>query len=76
MKLEDFQWGMMEMIKDADFQYSSMTRDLFFLGKVLAKKYKYLTICYNIFMFGLILAMILFGFTFVMSGKVPNLKVH
>ena len=76
MKLEDFQWGMMEMIKDADFQYSSMTRDLFFLGKVLAKKYKYLTICYNIFMFGLILAMILFGYTFIVSGKVPNIKVH
>ena len=40
MKLEDFQWGMMEMIKDSDFQYSSMTRDLYFLGKVLAQKYR------------------------------------
>jgi hypothetical protein len=65
MKLEDFHWGMMEMIKDADFQYSSMTRDLFFLGKVLAKKYKYLTICYNVFMFGLISAVLLFGLAFL-----------
>ncbi|NJN33269.1 MAG: HD family phosphohydrolase [Saprospiraceae bacterium] len=64
MKLEDFQWGMMEMIKDADFQYSSMTRDLYFLGKVLAKKYRYLTICYNVFMFGLIFVVLLFAFAF------------
>jgi predicted metal-dependent HD superfamily phosphohydrolase len=64
MKLEDFQWGMIEMIKDTDFQYSSMTRDLYYLGKVLAKKYRYLTYCYNIFMFGLILSVVLFAFTF------------
>jgi predicted metal-dependent HD superfamily phosphohydrolase len=65
MKLEDFQWGMMEMIKDPDFQYTSMTRDLYYLGKVLAKKYKFLTICYNIFMYGLILSVALFAFAFL-----------
>ncbi len=65
MKLEDFQWGMMEMIKDSDFQYSSMTRDLYYLGKVLAQKYRYLTYCYNIFMFGMILSVILFAMAFV-----------
>ena len=67
MKLEDFQWGMMEMIKDPDFQYSSMTRDLYFLGKVLAKKYRYLTFCYNFF--GMIVAVILFAYTFITTGK-------
>jgi predicted metal-dependent HD superfamily phosphohydrolase len=69
MKLEDFQWGMAEMIKDPDFQYSSMTRDLYFLGKVLAKKYKYLTFCYNFFMIGMIVAVILFAYTFISTGK-------
>ena len=71
MKLEDFQWGMMEMIKDSDFQYSSMTRDLYFLGKVLAQKYRYLTYCYNIFMFGMILSVILFAWAFI-SGAGMN----
>jgi predicted metal-dependent HD superfamily phosphohydrolase len=61
MPLEDFHWGMMEMIKDQDFLYTSMTRDLYFLGKVLAKKYRYLSICYTIFMVGLIVSVILFG---------------
>ena len=71
MKLEDFQWGMMEMIKDSDFQYSSMTRDLYYLGKVLAQKYRYLTFCYNIFMFGMILSVILFAMAFITGGLIP-----
>ena len=37
MKLEDFHWGMMEMIKDQDFLYATMTRDLYFLGKYSLK---------------------------------------
>ena len=74
MKLEDFQWGMMEMIKDSNFQYSSMTRDLYYLGKVLAQKYRYLTYCYNIFMFGMILSVILFAWAFV-TGAGMNVHV-
>ena len=70
MKLEDFQWGMMEMIKDSDFQYSSMTRDLYYLGKVLAQKYRYLTFCYNIFMFGMILSVVLFAMAFVTGAGI------
>ncbi len=65
MKMDDFHWGMMEMIKDSDFLYSSMTRDLYFLGKVLAKKYAYLRTCYRIFMYGLIIAVITFAFVFI-----------
>lgn len=56
MKLEDFHYGMQEMIRDEDFLYSSMTRDLYYLGVVLAKKYKFLRNCYNVFLYGLIVA--------------------
>lgn len=65
MDLEDFHWGMMEMIKDSDFLYSSMTRDLYYLGVVLAKKYRYLRICYNVFMYGLIIAVAAFAVAFL-----------
>lgn len=65
MKLEDFQWGVNEMLRDPDFLYSSMSRDLYFLGIVLAKKYRYLSICYNIFMYGLIVSVLAFGAAFV-----------
>jgi predicted metal-dependent HD superfamily phosphohydrolase len=65
MDLNDFHWGMMEMIKDSDYLYSSMTRDLYYLGVVLAKKYQFLRICYNIFMFGIILSVLVFGLMFI-----------
>jgi predicted metal-dependent HD superfamily phosphohydrolase len=60
MPIDDFHYGMMEMIRDEDFLYSSMTRDLYYLGVVLAKKYTFLRICYNIFLFGIILAVLAF----------------
>ncbi|MFK7808572.1 MAG: Pycsar system effector family protein [Saprospiraceae bacterium] len=65
MKMDDFHWGMMEMIKDSDFLYSSMTRDLYYLGVVLAKKYQYLRICYGVFMYGLIIAVAAFAYAFL-----------
>lgn len=68
MDLEDFHWGMMEMIKDSDFLYSSMTKDLYYLGVVLAKKYQYLRICYAIFMFGLIAAVLAFAIAFMIQN--------
>lgn len=60
MPIDDFHYGMMEMIRDEDFLYSSMTRDLYYLGVVLAKKYTFLRICYNIFLFGITVAVIAF----------------
>jgi len=65
MKLEDFHWGMMEMIKDSDFLYSSMTRDLYYLGIVLAKKYRFLSICYALFMYGMIVSVVAFAAAFL-----------
>lgn len=66
MKLNDFQWGVKEMIKDPDFLYSTMSRDIYFLGVVLAKKYRYLSICYNVFMFGLIITVFAFAVSFLL----------
>lgn len=54
MKLEDFQWGMNEMLKDADYLYGSMIKDIYFLGAVLGKKYRLLRLSYTIFMFGFV----------------------
>lgn len=70
MNIKDFHWGMMEMIKDKDFLYSSMTRDLYYLGVVLAKKYKLLRLCYNTFMYGLIISVLIFAAVF--AGLIPS----
>lgn len=64
MPLKDFHWGMMEMIKDQDFLYSSMTKDLYFLGVVLAKKYRFLSYCYGVFMYGMIASVLAFAIAF------------
>ncbi len=60
MNLKDYEWGMKEMLKDADYLYSSLIRDIYFLGVVLGKKYKLLRISYTIFMFGIILSVLSF----------------
>ena len=41
-----------EMFQDTELLYGNLSRDLYFLGKVLDKKYRYLSISYNIFMVG------------------------
>ena len=56
---------MTEMMEDKVYLYSSMIKDNYFLGVVLAKKYRYLRIAYNIFMFGLIISMIAFTIGFL-----------
>jgi len=58
MDRNDYKWGMMEMLNDSHYLYSSLIDDIYFLGKVLGKKYKYLRFSYNIFMYGLIIAVI------------------
>jgi len=68
MGLTDYDWAMLEMLEDKNYLYSSMIKDTYFLGIVLAKKYRYLRIAYNIFMYGLILAMIAFTISFLLPG--------
>ena len=64
MKLEDFEWAMNEMMQDKDYLYSSMTKDLYFLGKVLDRKYKILRITYTIFIIGIIVSVLAFTLAF------------
>jgi predicted metal-dependent HD superfamily phosphohydrolase len=56
MNLDDYEWGIQEMMKDSDYLYGSMIRDNYFLGKVLGKKYRLLRVAYTIFMFGLVIS--------------------
>jgi predicted metal-dependent HD superfamily phosphohydrolase len=61
MPLSDYEWGVNQLMNDRDFLYGSMIRDIYFLGKVLGRKYFLLRISYTVFMFGLILSVIAFG---------------
>ena len=65
MPLDDFKWGMDEMMKDKEFLYGSLTKDLFFLGAVLGKKYNLLRKTYNVFMIGMVLTVLAFAYAFI-----------
>jgi hypothetical protein len=70
MTLPDYEWAMNEMMGDRDYLYSSVVKDNYFLGVVLAKKYKFLRIAYNIFMYGLIISMLAFALAFILPAPV------
>jgi len=61
MQLEDYQWGMNQMIRDKEYLYNTMMMDIYYLGVVLARKYRYLRIAYTVFMVGLIIVVIALG---------------
>ena len=58
MEINEFKDGLREMINDKEYLFASMTKDLYFLGKVLNRKYKILRWNYNIFMIGIIISII------------------
>ncbi len=60
LDLEQYEEAMDAMLRDGELMYGNMTRDLYYLGKVLDKKYRFLTIAYNIFMLGLAATVISF----------------
>lgn len=66
MPLEEYKWAMNEMMKDKEYLYNSMIKDLYFLGLVLEKKYRLLRIAYNLFMAGILLTVISFVIAFKM----------
>ncbi len=68
LPIDKFEWGVNQLMNNEQLLYSSLSKDLYYLGLVLAKKYRYLYICYNIFMIGLVIAAISFIFSFLPDG--------
>lgn len=69
MSLTEYEWAINEMIKDRDYIYSSMTKDLYFLGVVLDRKYKILRRTYTIFLVGIIATIIAFSLAIYMTNN-------
>ncbi|CAN5353333.1 hypothetical protein BH23BAC1_BH23BAC1_08970 [soil metagenome] len=65
MELDDYEWGVKEIMKDSELLYSSMIKDIYFLGNVLGKKYRFLRISYTIFMYGFIVAVFSFAIAII-----------
>jgi predicted metal-dependent HD superfamily phosphohydrolase len=60
MSLPDYESGMIKMMDDRDFLYGSLIKDVYAQGVVLGRKYRLLRIAYNVFMFGIVAAVLAF----------------
>jgi predicted metal-dependent HD superfamily phosphohydrolase len=60
MSLEDYAGGMLVLLDNRDFLYGSLIRDVYFQGVALGKKYRWLRLSYNVFMYGLIVSVLAF----------------
>ena len=73
MELKDFKSKLREIIKSKESIYDSLSMDLYYLGKVLQQKYKLLRWTYTIFLVGVILSVIAFGFALKYFGMEDEL---
>ena len=69
MKLIEYELALKELVKDKDYIYSSLTKDLYFLGLVLHRKYKILRWTYSIFVIGIVVSVIAFALAFKHLGQ-------
>ncbi|NNK80695.1 MAG: phosphohydrolase [Flavobacteriales bacterium] len=63
MSLSEFEFEIRELMKDGEYLYGSLTRDLYFLGIVLNRKYGLLRRAYLIFVVGLVISILLFAWS-------------
>ena len=65
LDLDKFEEAVDAMFRDSELIYGNMVRDLYFLGKVLDEKYRYLSISYNVFMIGFVVTVLTFMIAFL-----------
>jgi len=61
MEPQDFKNKIRDIIKDTESIYDSLTMDLYYLGKVLQKKYRLLSWTYTVFIVGVVLSVLAFA---------------
>jgi predicted metal-dependent HD superfamily phosphohydrolase len=69
MALSDYSKGMITVMNDQEFLYGTLINDVYSQGVVLGRKYKLIRIAYNIFMFGLIAAVLAYIISYIAYGK-------
>ncbi|MFD2584275.1 Pycsar system effector family protein [Pedobacter vanadiisoli] len=69
MSLPSYTEGMIKVMNDKDFLYGTLITDVYSQGVVLGRKYKLIRLAYNIFMFGLIAAVLAFVIAYAAYGK-------
>ena len=68
MSLKDYNWGMIQMLNDSNYLYSSMIRDLYYFGKQLHQKHLKIRIALVVFIIGISLTVV----SFLFMASLPN----
>ena len=66
--LTEYEWGMDVMMKDKDYLYGSLVKDIHHLGVVLGRKYKLIRLAYMVFMIGIIVSVIAFTLSSLLAA--------
>jgi len=74
-ELEEYKWGMSTMMKDPDYLYGILVDDIYYLGKVLGRKYRLVRIAYSVFMIGIIISAFAFIIAIVFNPTAPSTVV-
>ncbi len=61
MSFKEYEYGMIKMMNDSEFLYGSLIKDIYWQGRVLGRKYRLLHHSYNVFMYGIAIAVIAFA---------------
>jgi predicted metal-dependent HD superfamily phosphohydrolase len=69
MPLAEYKSAVKDMMLDKEFLYESLIMDIYYVGKVLARKYRFTTWAYNVFMFGIVICMIAFTVSFMLYNR-------
>jgi predicted metal-dependent HD superfamily phosphohydrolase len=69
MNYPEYNSAVKKMMKDRGFLYENLRKDIFWQGKVLGRKYHFLRISYNIFMYGIIVSVIAFSVATYLAGR-------
>jgi predicted metal-dependent HD superfamily phosphohydrolase len=64
MGIQEYDEGMNEVVSNDQNLEAAIKRDLYFLGRSLGNKYNQLRVCYNLFMIGVVLSVIMFGVSY------------
>ena len=71
-ELEEYKWGMSMMMKDPNYLYGTLVDDIYYLGKVLGRKYRLVRIAYSVFMIGIIVSAFAFIIAIIFHHSAPS----
>ena len=71
-ELEEYRWGMNTMMRDPNYLYGVLVDDIYYLGKVLGRKYRLVRIAYSVFMIGILVSAFAFIIAIAFNRSAPS----